>query len=342
MNLCCRKNNVHGGKNGEGFIKVKNFVLVGVALLALVGSALAAEEDFPRRPIHIWLGYAPGAVSDLVIRAMAPAAEKILGQPLVLESKAGGAGAVALELLKTAKPDGYTLVGSTTQSLTHVPHMVDIKYDPFKDFTPVVLTYTMSNGVVVKSDSPFKTFRDLIEYARKNPGKVTIGFPGAGTEPHLSMVQIALKEKVEFQYVQFTGSVPTITAILGGHVMAAALLDAPYMPHVKAGALRVLLSLSPKGLEELRDVPNSVQLGYGTTAIANGILIAPKGVPKTATDKVVAAFLRASKTPEFQKFASERYITIPEPLTGDDLLKWLRAGFDEASKAISDAGLMKK
>jgi tripartite-type tricarboxylate transporter receptor subunit TctC len=331
-----------GKGKGRRLIKLRKVVITGITLSFLVGSALAGDIDYPRRPIHIWLGYAPGAVSDLVIRAMAPTAEKILGQPLVLESKAGGAGALALELLKPAKPDGYILVGSTTQSLTYVPHMINVKYDPFGDFIPVVLTYTMSNGVVVKSDSPFKTFKDLIDYARKNPGKVTIGFPGAGTEPHLSMVEIALKEKVEFQYVQFTGSVPTITAILGGHVMAAALLDAPYMPHVKAGTLRVLLSLSEHGLEELREVPNSISLGYGTVAVANGIIIAPKGVPKAATDKVVAAFLGASKTPEFQKFARERYVTIPPPLTGDDLVRWLRASSDEASKAIGHAGLMKK
>jgi tripartite-type tricarboxylate transporter receptor subunit TctC len=342
MNTFCSKYSLRKGKKGEGFIRLSNFMIVGVVFFAIFGSALAADVDFPKKPIHIWLGYAPGAVSDLVIRKMAPTAERILGQPLVIESKAGGAGARALELLKSAKPDGYTLVGSTSQSLTHVPHMRHVKYEPFGDFTPLVLTYTMANGVVVKSDSPFKKFQDLIEYARKNPGKLTIGLPGAGTEPHMSMVEIAQKEKVEFQYVQFKGSVPTITAILGGHVNAVALLDARYMPHVKAGTLRVVLSLNPKGLEGFPEVPTSLQLGYDTVAIANGMLIAPKGLPKPVTDKLIDAFSEAKKTSDFHTFARERYLTIPDPLTADDLLKELRAGSDKAAQTISNVGLKKK
>jgi len=220
--------------------------------------------------------------------------------------------------------------------------MAHVKYDPFGDFTPLVLTYTMANGVVVKSDSPFKTFQDLIGYARKNPGTLTIGLPGAGTEPHLTMVRIAQQENVEFQYVQFTGSVPTITAILGGHVGAVALLDARYMPHVKAGTLRVLLSLNPEGLEGYPAVPTLSQLGYDLPAFANGMLVAPKGVPKPITDKLVAAFEEAKKTPDFQSFAREHYLTIPPPVNTSDLLKELRARFDKYGQVIDSIGLTKK
>jgi len=199
-------------------MRSKGIILVGVILLAITTSAWSAEGDFPTKPIRMWVGFAAGGSTDVLCRVVSNVAEKILRQPIVVKNKPGAGGALCLGLLASAPPDGYTLATTSDTPFTRSPHLVSVKYDSMKDFAPIVRLGLQRQGIVVKSDSPFKRFQDLIEYARKNPGLLTYGSPGAGTTPHLGMEKIALHEKVKFQHIPFQGDTPTMTAILGGHI----------------------------------------------------------------------------------------------------------------------------
>ena len=168
-------------------MRMKDTILIWFVLLMVAAPVLAADGNFPTKPIHIWIGWGPGGPTDLLVRTCAPMVEKMLGQPVVVENKPGGTGSLAMGLLKSVKPDGYTLGATSDTPFTRLPHTVSVKYDPLEDFTYIISLGRSRNGLVVKSDSPFKSFKDLIDFARKNPGQLTHGTPGVGNTTHLAL-----------------------------------------------------------------------------------------------------------------------------------------------------------
>ncbi len=323
-------------------MKLKGMIWVVVALLLLTVPSWSAETNFPTKPIHMWVGFAAGGSTDILCRTISSIAEKMLGQPIVVENKPGGGGALCLGLLATSAPDGYTLATTSDTPFTRAPHMVNVKYDAMKDFTPIVRLGLQRQGVVVKSDSPFKTFQDLIEYARKNPGQLTYGSPGPGTTPNLAMEKIALQEKVKFQHVPFKGDTPTMTAILGGHVMAASTGALGWMSHVKAGSLRLLLVFDPEGIKEWPEVPTFKKLGYDFETPTAQMISAPKGVPKPVMDKLVTVFSEAMMSSQYQKVADQQELMSAKPFSGADFQAWLQGQHDMYGTFIKELGLQKK
>lgn len=320
----------------------KSIVSVGVVLMAFVFPAWSAGQEFPAKPIHMWVGFAPGGSTDILARSISAIAEKILRQPIVVENRPGAGGAYCLGLLASAPADGYTLATTSDTPFTRAPHLVNVKYDSLKDFIPIVRLGLQRQGVVVKADSPFKRFKDLVEHARKNPGQLTYGTPGAGTTPHLAMEKIALQEKVKFQHIPFQGDTPTITAILGGHIMAASTGALGWMSHVKAGSLRLLLVFDAEGIQEFPEVPTFEKEGYHFEAPTAQMVSSPKGVAKPVLDRLVAAFSEAMTSPEFQKVAQQQELLSAKPFTGPDFQKWLGSQFHMYGGLIKEVGLMKK
>jgi tripartite-type tricarboxylate transporter receptor subunit TctC len=332
------------GNRREFFLNRWAFLALSAIALSLIIPGLTGGADFPTKPITIWIGWAPGGSTDVLARAMAPAAEKILGQPVVIENKPGGTGALAMGLLKNARPDGYTLAGCTDTPFTRIPHTVGVKYNPLEDFTYITELGRSRIGVVVKADSPFKKFQDLIDYARKNPGQLTHGTPGVANTTHLAMEKLAQIEKVKMQHIFFQGSAPTITAILGGHVMCASTVAVGWIPHVKAGTLRALLIYDPpEGIEQMPEIPTLKKLGYRFEVPIFEVIAAPKGVPKPIADKLSAAFGEAMKSPQFQNVARDQETILSgKILAGDDLHKMMEVQYNSYGGLIKELGLEKK
>ncbi len=211
-----------------------------------------------------------------------------------------------------------------------------------RDFYPIVRLGLQRQGVVVKSDSPFKRFQDLIEFARKNPGQLTYGTPGPGTTPHLAMEKIALHEKVKFQHVPFQGDTPTMTAILGGHVMAASTGALGWMSHVKAGTLRLLLVFEPEGIEQWPEIPTFKKMGYDFEVPTAQMISAPNGVPKPILERLEAVFSEAMMSSQFQEVARKQELLHAKPFTGGEFQKWLQAQHQMYRTFIKEVGLKKK
>ncbi len=247
-------------------------------------------------------------------------------------------------LLKNAKPDGYTLAACTDTPFTRIPHTVGVRYDPLEDFAYITELGRSRIGVVVKSDSPFKKFQDLIEFARKNPGQLTHGTPGVANTTHLAMEKLAQIEKVKIQHIFFQGSAPTITAILGGHVMCASTVAVGWIPHVKAGTLRPLLIYDPpEGIEQMPEVPTLKKLGYDFEVPIFEVMAAPKGLPKPIADKLISAFAEAMKSPQFQAVAREQETMLSaKVLSGEDLRKMIGVQYHFYGGLIKELGLGKK
>lgn len=204
-------------------------LLFGVilTLLPLIWSQGAQAQEYPMRPITMLISVAPGAGVDVCGRMIAQGATKILGQEIIPVNKPGGI--VAAGLLANSKGDGYTLLAFTSSSLTVTPHMESVIYDPLKDIIPIIQFGSLISGIVVRSDSPYNSLKDLVEFARKNPGKVSYGIPSIGVTPHLIMEYLKTEENVDITIIPFGGSTPTITALLGGHISACAVSTSGFL-----------------------------------------------------------------------------------------------------------------
>jgi tripartite-type tricarboxylate transporter receptor subunit TctC len=293
------------------------FVFCGMLLSF---NSMAAETDYPTRPIEISIGYAPGAGTDLGARMIAEQSKKHLGADVVCVNKPGGAGRVTLTLIAKVKPDGYSLAATTDSSLIVVPYLEKVTYKPHEDFTFICQYGTLNFGVTVAMDSPFKTFKDVIEFARANPDKLTQGIIGVGSSDHVAFQALALQENLKIKQVPFAGAAPTMTALLGGHIMIAAPASSGYAPHVKGKTARLLAVLGEERMEQYPDVPTLKELGYPSLVFQSLYVISgPKNMEKSVAKKLEDAFGKAMMTPEFIKLANDLEIYEKKPLFGEAL-----------------------
>ena len=256
----------------------------GICFMVLVFFTVFSSSswaEYPERPITIYVGTDPGGPVDLIARGAAAGAEKELGHPIIVENKAGGAGTVALGVLQSAKPDGYTLCAVINQSIAGIPLMQKVPFKPLKSFTPVV-GYAIGEhtGLVVKADAPWKTFKEFLEYARQNPGKIKYSSSGIGMSAHLVMESIAHKEGIKWVHIPFKSNPAAMTAVLGGHVDACT-SGVDFVPQVKAGEVRVLLTHGRKRSPNFPDVPTALELGYSITSENIHSLVGPAGLPRS-------------------------------------------------------------
>lgn len=253
--------------------------------------------DYPERPISFLVGYAPGGPSDIQARALAAAAEPILGQPLLVLNRPGAGGTVMMATLATVKPDGYT-IGITPGSLTVVPYFQQVNYDLSKDFTYLAALSTYTESFSVRADSPWKTLNDLIEYARKNPNQVNIGTAGVAVSPSIMEKVIARKAGVQWGEVPFKGDGDIVTALLGGHVHVGA-NSGSHIPQVRAGKLRLLFNATAERVREFPEVPTLRELGFDFIALSYSGVAGPKGLAQPIARKLEEAFRKARNDPVY-------------------------------------------
>ncbi|MEW6665937.1 MAG: tripartite tricarboxylate transporter substrate binding protein [Thermodesulfobacteriota bacterium] len=270
-----------------------------VLLAVFTGEALAG---YPEKPITMYIVFPPGGTVDTSMRALLPGLEKALGQNIVMTTKDGGTGTVGLALLAGDKPDGYTLAAGTSTAIIRVPLARKMTYKPLSSFTFIYAYAAVASGLAVRPDSPFKTFKDLVEYARKNPGKVTYSTMGAGSPLHVIMQVIAMKEKVNWVHVPYKGTAPAETAAMGGHVDAVSAGD---MHNVLNGQLRALLMHTKERFAPLPDVPTTMELGYNYYNDTLISIYGPAGMDPAAVRKLEDAFAKAQETPAWKQWIGQ-------------------------------------
>lgn len=269
----------------------------GLVPVVLTPNAFAqAAVKFPEKPITLIMPLPAGTGMDIWHRALAEAASKSLGQPIFVDNRAGGTGTLGpATMAANAKPDGYTIsmIGTT---IFRFPFMQKTTYDPLKDFTYIMNSIGISWGVYVRADSPFKTFGDLVEFARANPGKLTYATVGAASSAHLGMEQIALQAVVKFTHVPFKGGPENTAALEGGHVMAAA--DGTGLgPMVDAGKFRLLVLWTAERNARWPTVPTLKEAGYNFVIDTPIGLAGPKGMDPAIVKRLHDAFRQALDDP---------------------------------------------
>ena len=324
-------------------------VILVVASAALGFSVPAASQDYPTKSISMVIGMDPGGVVDAASRVLSEEAKKVLGQDVLVENKPGASHMVAGAYVVSSKPDGYVVWGSTDAPFIRVPHMMKLKFDPIKETTPIIFYGIFTHFVVVPADSPFKTLKDMLTFAKENPMKLTFGNPGFGTVPHLTMAGMDLETGLKVSHVPFAGENKEIAALLGGHLMAAGIAIESCIAQVQAGQLKALAVLQgDRRLSAFPDTPTLKEIakdfGMKSSVIYPGLMMSgPKGMPEPIVKKLAAAFDAGRKSAPFQKFAQEKYIFQDGmPLVGQALHDHLENGYKDTGELLQKLGIQKK
>jgi tripartite-type tricarboxylate transporter receptor subunit TctC len=314
---------------------------VGFLLGALLSLAptVSSGQEFPSRPVNVLVGFAPGGTMDISTRLLAGKAEKLLGQPLVVSNNGGGGGTVALGIVAREKPDGYHLAGCTSAGLIWIPQFRSVPYK-LDNFVPVMHFGAPQTGLVVRADSPWKTLKEFVEYAKKNPGKVTYSTTGVGTVLHLAMEFIAKKEGIQWTHVPYPGSAPALTALLGGHVMAQS-GSTEWIPHVKQGSLRLLATHGERRMKTFPDVPTFRESGYDFVNTVVFMIAAPKGTPPAVVRKLDDALRKAMDDPEFIQTMAKMEIEVSYR-NSEDTKKYLEAAYAQLGSMIQELKIPKE
>lgn len=268
------------------------------AMLAGAAAAMlpraAGAQAYPSRPIRLISPWSAGGTSDLVLRAFAQSAAKILGGTIVVENRPGAGGTLGAVELASAKPDGYTL-SQLALGVLSVPHMQKMAYDPLTDLTFIARLTSYTNGLVVKADSPFRTLADVITYAKANPGKFTYASSGVGSSPHLTMEEVASRAGVELRNIPYKGDSDSLLALMSGTVTAVSGATS-WGPHVDAGTLRLLAVYSGRRAVRWPSAPTLRELGYDVPDTPFGIG-GPKGMDAGITRRLQDAFRQTLDDP---------------------------------------------
>lgn len=320
-------------------MKRNAWTIIFLSGLIFLIPALSFSQTYPTKPISILVGFAPGGTMDVSTRVLAGKAEKSLGQPFIITNNGGGGGSVALGIVAKEKADGYSLAGCTSTGLIRIPQFRAVPYR-LEDFVPLMHFGAPQTGVVVRSDSPFKTFRELVEYGKKNPGKVTYSSTGVGSPMHLAMEYVGKQEGIQWTHVPYPGSAPALTALLGGHVTAQS-GSTEWIPQIKAGAVRLLGTHGEKRMKLFPDVPTFRELGYDFINETVFMVAAPKGTPLAIVKKLEEAFHKAMDDPEFIQTMEKMEIEITYR-NSEDTKKYLEEAYARLGKMITELKIPKE
>jgi tripartite-type tricarboxylate transporter receptor subunit TctC len=310
-------------------MKMKGILAILILICMAIVTPLYAAE-FPDRPVNLMVGYSTGGIGDLQLRAIASASEPFLGQPITPINKPGAVGTVMMALLKEAKPDGYT-AGIIPGSLTVTPYLQSVPFE-LKDFTYLVGLSTFLESLNVQAESPWKTAKDLVEYAKQNPGKVRIGTSGITSSVAYMQKVIFDHFGAKFIFVPFGGEGEVITALLGGHIEGAALIGVN-LQYVRSGKFRMLAIGTTERLQEFPDVPTCQELGVDFVAMSYVGIVGPKNLPEPITKKLIDSFKKGREDKSFTEFMKKTGL-IPRYETGKDFETRIMENYEKTGKII--------
>jgi len=247
-----------------------------------------ASDDFPARSIALLVPWAAGGATDLSMRALAEAAGRELGQTVRIENKPGAGGTLAMPILQRAAPDGYT-IAQLPQTVLRAPWTQKTLWDPLRDATPILQVSGYTFGLVVPAASPFRRLDDIFEWARANPGRLTVGTNGVGTTPHVVVDQLMQRRGLEWVHVPYKGTSEQMLAVTTGQPMVGA-TSTGFGPYVDSGQLRLLVTFGEQRSPRWPQVPTLRELGHGIAALSPYGMVGPRGLPGSVIERLHRAF----------------------------------------------------
>ena len=267
------------------------------ALLALVLSGAASAQTYPTKPIKLVVPFTPGGVTDNVARVLGERMGRDLGQPLVIDNRAGANGRIGTDFVAKAPPDGYTLLLGGIGALTIHPHMLKVPYDPVNDFIPITLIATNDVVIVINPKLPARTPAEFFAYLKANSSKLQYGSAGIGSPTHLAAEMFKNRLGIDMVHVPYRGTGPMLTDLIAGRLQAAAVGAPALLQFIKAGRLRCIATGTSTRLPQLPDVPTVAEQGYKGFEMTQWYgLLAPSKMAKPNIDKLEKEAMAATRT----------------------------------------------
>ena len=273
----------------------------------------AQAQDYPTRPIRLVIAFPAGGPTDFVGRLLADKMKDLLGQSVIIENKAGANGALGADYVAKSEPDGHTLFLTTVGAVAITPGMRnDLPYDSLRDFAPITLVVRNTTILVVRSELPVNSAKDLAALAKAKPGEIPFASTGVGSMPHLALELYQAAGNVKFLHVPYRGAAPALTDLLGGQVQAL-FADAPVLlSQIQSGKIKAIGAASNQRTEVLPDVPTLAEQGFPDTHAENWYgLLAPSRTPKPVLAKLHGAVIAALNDPDIRSQA--RFVAAPFP-----------------------------
>ena len=307
-----------------------------LTLLLFACAPHAFAQDYPSKAIRVVVPYSPGGGTDILSRAIGEKLSVALGQSVVVENRPGANGAIGSEAVAKAAPDGYTLVVVTG---THVinPFLQKVPFDTLRDFTPITFAAMSKMVLVAGTQQPFSNIKELIAYAKANPGKLTIGNSESATM--LTGELFKMMTGVELQQVPYKGGAPLMTDVVGGHIPLAVTSLTTVMPYYKSQKLRVLGVSSTKRASAMPDVPTIAEAGVPGYEVQSWYaILGPKGLPRAITERLQREIAKIVSNPAMQ----ERFETLgaePSATTPEETAAIMKADMDKWAGVIEKVGI---
>ena len=313
-------------------------VMAGAALLAAAPAAFA--QAWPTKPVRIVIGAPPGGTADIVARLLAEGLQKEWGQPVIVEPKPGAAGMIAMQDFLGQPADGYTLLVSVNALVTEIPHVIKVRFDPFKDVKPLADLSRSGLVFVGNATLPAKNVPEVVAYVKANPGKVSYASYSAGTISHTMGLELNKAAGIDMNHVPYKGSPPALQDVMGGHV--ALMFDGPAtsIPMIKGGKIKAFAVSGAKRNPALPDVPTFAEQGYPMLdeVAWMGLWIKP-GVPDDIQARIRQATLKVMSQPAVQARLADMGSDAGSGATPDELAKSLREASDKQGATLRALGI---
>jgi tripartite-type tricarboxylate transporter receptor subunit TctC len=313
---------------------------VAFATVALLLAGAVAAQGFPERPVTLIVPWPAGGSTDIVMRALADSMTKHMGgQRVIIDNKPGASGTIGPGGMVNARPDGYT-IAQMPITVLRIPHMQKVSFDPLTDFTWIIGVTGYTFGVVVRADSPWKTWAEFLAYAKANPEKVSYGSPGTGTTLHITMEEIAAREGIKWLHVPFQGNADATAALAGGHISASA-DSTGWAELIDSGRFRLLVTWGSNRTKRWPQVPTLKELGHGIVSTSPFGIAGPKGMDPKIVKALHDIIKKAMEDPAYIK-TIDRFDQEPWYLNSEDYARYVRETWAYEKAAIERLGLAKK
>jgi tripartite-type tricarboxylate transporter receptor subunit TctC len=315
----------------------RRLVCLALAALGALHAPAFAQRAFPERPVTLVVGWAAGGSADVLARLVANEMAGALGQPVIVDNRAGAGSNIASELVARAKPDGYTIMLATSAS--HGFNSVlfsKLPYKPVEDFAPVGSLTTAPGTLLVPANSPFKSVQDIVKAAKAQPGKLNYGSAGAGSSQHLAGAMFDKLANVDITHIPFKGSAPAMTDLIAGRVDF--MITTGALPYIRGGKVRALAVAARERHPAMPDVPTFEQAGVKLYTDNWYGLVAPAGTPKPVLEVLNAALNKALTNPEVEKQFIEQGAFPGKPATPDAFWAFVKKQMPEAADVVRVSG----
>jgi tripartite-type tricarboxylate transporter receptor subunit TctC len=319
-------------------VRTGNRIIAALAAIVLLAAAAAQAQTFPSKTVRIIVPFAPGGAADIMARLVAEQMSPSLGQPVIVENRPGAGAVVGYELTARAAPDGYTMV-SVWPSFVINPSIRKVNYDPVKDFEALGQTIYLPMALSIQTAMSPNSLRELVAYARANPGKLQYGTPGTGTIQHVVGEIFRVTEKIDITHVPYQGGGAQVTAVAGGHLPMAVANVTETTAQAKGGKIKVLAVTSDERTEALPEAPTAREAGFPELAATNwsGMMV-PRGTPKAAIARLNAEMNRALSKPEVREKLKTNGMFIA-PGTPEAFEKLVQAEALRYARVVKEAGI---